>query len=70
MKSLEEALSIIRGSKLFSFESGENGSTILVITGYRSGKTLKLDLANITNSMLNELQVEDENDYDEEEWED
>lgn len=70
MKSLEEALSIIGGSKLFSFESGENGNTILVITGYSSGKTLKLDLANLTDSMLNELQIEDENDYDEEEWED
>ncbi len=69
MKSLEEASAIIRGSKQFSFESGDNGNTILVITGYCTGETLKLDLANLNEDMLDELQVEYENDY-EEEWED
>lgn len=58
MKTLEEALRIIDGSKQFSFEYGDNGNTVLVITGYRTGETLRLDLAYLTQDMLDELQVE------------
>lgn len=64
MKTLDQALDIIRGSKRFEFEDGANGSTVLVITGYYTGKTLRLDLANIDEEILDTLQVEP---YDEDE---
>lgn len=58
MKTLDQALDIIRGGKNFEFEYGENGSTVLVITGYYTGSTLRLDLANIDEDILDTLQVE------------
>lgn len=71
MKSLQEALSIIWGSKQFEFDYGDNGSTVLVITSYYNGDTLRLDLGNIDDEILDALQVEAP-DYtdDEDEYED
>lgn len=51
---------ILRSSKRFEFEEGGNGPTILKLTGYYTGKTIKLDLANLTEEMLEELIVEEE----------
>lgn len=69
MKTLDEALTIIRGSKQYEFAYGENGSTVLVITGYYTGERLRLDLGNIDEEILDALQVEksswDEEDYEE-----
>ena len=64
MKTLDQALSIIRESKSFEFEDGEHGPTVLVIRNYYSGEALRLDLAYIDEEILEALQVED---YDEEE---
>lgn len=62
MKKFQE---ILRGSKQFSFEEGENGNTILILTGYYTGETIKLDLANLTEEMLEEIIVEEgEEDYE------
>lgn len=64
MKTLPEVLSILRGSKQFDFEYGNHGCTVLVITNYYTGEKVRLDLGNITEEMLDELQVElnEEND--------
>lgn len=64
MKDLRQALGIIRGSKQFNFEYGDNGSTVLVITSYYTGEELRLDLANITEDILEELQIEGNNEED------
>jgi len=62
MKTLDEALQIVRGSKQFTF----NGST-LEVTGYYTGETLRLDLSKLDEDILNALQVDD--DYNEDdEW--
>ena len=55
MKTLDEALRIINGSKQYKF----NGS-ILEITGYYTGETIRLDLSLLDDEMLETLQVEDE----------
>ena len=68
MKTLNEALDIIRGSKQFDFEYGGNGSTVLVITGYYTGERLRLDLANIDDEILDTLQVEPYRDDEEEDY--
>lgn len=69
MKTLEQAQRIINGSKQFNFEYGDNGATVLVITGYYTGETLRLDLGNLTEETLDELQVEPEADEtDDEDW--
>ncbi len=60
MKDLEKAMSIINGSKQFEFECNEEGcKSVLCITSYRNGETLKLDLSQLTPDMLEALQVED-----------
>lgn len=64
MKNLRQALGIINGSKQFKFESGDNGRTVLLITSYNTGEELRLDLANITEDILNELQIEENNEED------
>ena len=64
MKSLRQALGIISGSKQFSFEYGDNGRTVLVITSYHTGEELRLDLANITEDILEELQIDGNNEED------
>ena len=60
MKDLRQALRIIEGSKQFNFE-GDNGRTVLVIKSYHTGEELRLDLANITEDILDELQIEGNN---------
>lgn len=55
-------MEIIRGSKQFSF----NG-TVLEITGYYTGKSIRLDLGTLTEEMLEELTPESE-EGEEEEW--
>ena len=62
MLSYEEAMKIIRGSKAYEFIT----DTILEITNYHTGESIKLDLDCLTEEMLEELQVEDD-DWDEEE---
>lgn len=61
MKELNE---ILQGSKEYKFEYGENGLTVLKLTGYRTGKTVKLDLSKITEEMLEELIVEEGEEYE------
>ena len=67
MKKLFETLSIINGSKTFTFdyseESGHN--TILELTNHNTGERVRLDLSKLTDDMLDELQVSDEDDEDE-----
>ncbi len=61
MKELNE---ILQGSKEYKFEYGENGMTVLKITGYYTGKEIKLDLSKLTEEMLEELIVEEGEDYE------
>ena len=56
-----ETMKIINGSKEFYFEG-----SVLTIKSYYSGKAVKLDLANLDEEMLEQLQPEDDNEYDEE----
>ena len=62
MKAIEQVLDILNGSISYEFDG-----TVLKITSYFTGETVRLDLGNLTQEMLDELQVEDDN---EEEWED
>lgn len=62
MKSIEQVLDILNGSISYEFDG-----TVLKVTSYFTGETVRLDLGNLTQEMLDELQVEDDN---EEEWED
>lgn len=64
MKDLRQALGIISGSKQFNFEYGDNGRTVFVIKSYHTGEELRLDLANITEDILEELQIERNNEED------
>ena len=58
-----EFLSIIRGSKRYEFDDNDN----FEITDYFTGKSVTLDLTRITQEMLDELIVTDEEDeYDDE----
>ena len=52
-------LEIINGSKSFKFEDGEHGSTILVLTNYYSGETIKLDLALLSEKSINKILIVD-----------
>ena len=72
MKNLQEALSIINGSKQYEFayshESGHN--TILEVTSYYGGRdTLRLDLSRLTPEMLEALQVSDGRDTGSDDYE-
>lgn len=62
MKAIEQVLDILNGSISYEFDG-----TVLKVTSYFTGETVRLDLGNLTQEMLDELQVEDDN---EEEWED
>lgn len=62
MQNYKDAMEIIRGSKQFSFSG-----TVLEITGYYTGKSIKLDLGALTEEMLEELTPEPE-EYEEDEW--
>lgn len=48
---------ILKGSKEFKFEQGDNGKTILKLTSYNTGETIKLDLAKLTEEMIEEIIV-------------
>lgn len=66
MADMKEFRRIINGSKAYEF----NG-TVLEITGYYTGKRVRLDLSLITKEMLEELQPEeDEEEEEDEEYDD
>ena len=58
--NINEFQKVIRGSKVFDFE-GYN-LEILKITNYRTGETVKIDLSGITQDILDDLLVTDEDD--------
>lgn len=58
-----EFTEIIRGSKQYEF----NG-TVLTVTGYYTGKRVRIDLSMIDPDMLEEIIVEDDEDDEEDEW--
>ena len=64
MKKLFETLSIINGSKTFTFDYSEESGrdTILEVTSYNTGERVRLDLSKLTDDMLSELQVSDDGD--------
>jgi hypothetical protein len=57
----KEFLNIITGSKRFRFDG-----TVLEIAEYYTGNTISLDLSRITEEMLEELIIESEECYDDE----
>lgn len=59
--NINEFQNVIRGSKVFDFE-GYN-LEILKITNYRTGETVKIDLSGITQEILDELLVTDDEEY-------
>ena len=62
MKTLEEIMYILSGSKRYEFGYNENGQmSVLTVTNYYSGESVSLDLSRLTPEMLDELQVEDSN---------
>lgn len=66
MKTLDQALRIIEGSKQFDFVEGQNGCTVLEIINYFTGERLRLDLAYIDDEILDSLQVEETEEVEEE----
>lgn len=52
-----EVMQIIHGSKQYEFHG-----PILTVTGYYTGKEVKLDLSRLTEEMLEELILDDEED--------
>lgn len=70
MKTIDEALSILDGSKRYDFDYNECGQmTVLCVQDYHTGDEIRLDLSRLTPEMLEELQVEN-NDDENDEWED
>lgn len=61
---MKELNDILYNSKQYKFEDGENGATVLKITGYYNGKSIKLDLSKLTEETLKEIIVEDDEDED------
>lgn len=59
MQNYNEAMEIIWGSKQYSFSG-----TILEITGYYTGKSVRLDLGMLTEEMLEELTPEPDEEED------
>lgn len=63
MKTINEVMRILGGSKQYKFDRNEDGySCVLVITSYYSREQVKLDLSRLTPDMLDELQVEENKD--------
>lgn len=62
-KKLRFLESTLRGSMRYEFEG-----TVLTLTQYYSGKSIRLDLGNITEEMLEELIVDDDEEDEEEEY--
>lgn len=62
---LELLKDILRSSKEYKFEYGENGMSILVIREYYdTSKKIKLDLSKIDKEMLKKLIVNNESEED------
>lgn len=65
MKTIEETMNILSGSKRYDFGYNENGMmSVLTVTGYYTGESVTLDLSRLTPEMLNELQVDDSDNED------
>lgn len=64
MKNYDETMSIINGSKQFKFEYSDDCGcpTVLVVTDYYTGESVKLDLSRLTPEMLEALQVDNSED--------
>lgn len=56
MCPFDKFISIINNSKEFSFENG----TILALREYRTGETIKIDLANLNKDVFEENDDSDE----------
>lgn len=54
-----EVMQIIHGSKRYEFHG-----SVLTITGYYTGKEVKIDFSRLTEEMLEELTLDDEEDED------
>lgn len=55
-----EAMEVLKGSKQYEFDG-----TVLTVTGYYTGKQVRLDLSKLTEEMIEELvPEEDEEDED------
>lgn len=58
--NFSEVMQIIHGSKQYEFQG-----PVLTVTGYYTGKKVKLDLSRLTEEMLDELILDEEDeDYD------
>lgn len=55
--NIEEFTALINGSKQYRFDG-----TVLTVTGYYTGKQIRLDLSKIDEEMLEALIAEDEDD--------
>ena len=55
--NFSEVMQIIHGSKQYEFHV-----PVLTVTGYYTGKKVKLDLSRLTEEMLEELILDDEED--------
>ncbi len=71
MKTIDETMRILSGSKRFDFGYNENGMmSVLTVTDYNTGESVTLDLARMTPEMLDVLQVvdSDSDDFDDYEY--
>jgi hypothetical protein len=65
MKTIDETMNILSGSKRYDFGYNENGMmSVLTVTDYYTGESVSLDLSRLTPEMLDELQVEDSDNED------
>lgn len=65
MKTIDDTMSILSGSKQFDFGYNENDMmSVLTVTDYYTGESVSLDLSRLTQEMLDELQVEDSDNED------
>lgn len=62
-EKIELLKQILNGSKQYEFEYGENGMTVLKVSNYYTGESIKLDLYHLDEEMLENIMVED---YEEE----
>lgn len=61
MKSIDEVMNILQGSKRYEFGYNEAGMmSVLTITDYYSGESVSLDLSRMDEAMLDALQYEPE----------
>ena len=60
MSKYDDFLAILKHSMRYEFLRGENG--VLELTGYYSGKRVKLDLSLIDEETFEQLVVEDDED--------